>query len=149
MTISVPPDVRHEMGSLGVDVNWSLVATEAFRAKVLEVQQTRKGDSVQTLIKVDDSLLRGALSAPSSDGPGDIGYINRLTGRIVFLTRTFQQAESHWGRQAAQDMVRDRATVEKQPDNWIEVPRWQGTSSDQDGQEQHMVDFMNEHGFGG
>src|SRR5262245_3383125 len=50
-TISIPPQLKQEMEAEEEGVNWSAVATEAFRHKLLELQSSRKGATMNDVIQ--------------------------------------------------------------------------------------------------
>jgi hypothetical protein len=51
MGITVPAELRQEMEEVGDGVNWSQVATEAFRAKVLSIKSQTGGTEMDEVIK--------------------------------------------------------------------------------------------------
>lgn len=50
MNISVPGDVKRTMEATTEAVNWSKVAAEAFRGKLLELQSQRKGATMEEVL---------------------------------------------------------------------------------------------------
>lgn len=50
MNISVPAELKEDMDCVEVVVNWSKVAAEAFRSKVLEIESQRKGTTMSDVI---------------------------------------------------------------------------------------------------
>lgn len=64
----------------------------------------------------DDGLMRGAIAV---DELKTKGYLNRHTGEIAFVDAN----ESYSGIDVAVDCVFNRATVEANPNDWIEIPK--------------------------
>lgn len=50
MSLTIPPELRREMEEVGDGVNWSQVASEAFRAKVLAIKSQSGGMGMEDVI---------------------------------------------------------------------------------------------------
>jgi hypothetical protein len=49
VNVSVPRDVKDSMDAAAGEVNWSAVATEAFRAKLLDLESRKRGTTMQAV----------------------------------------------------------------------------------------------------
>lgn len=50
-TITIPPDVKKRMDAADSGVNWSAVATEAFRAKLLDLESSKRVETMTDAIE--------------------------------------------------------------------------------------------------
>jgi hypothetical protein len=68
MNISVPGDLKRDMDAVAAAVNWSAVAAEAFRAKLLELRATQKGSSMNDVIERMKAAAKLDASESYQDG---------------------------------------------------------------------------------
>ncbi|QJW93090.1 hypothetical protein [Frigoriglobus tundricola] len=80
MNISLPTDLKREMDAVK-DVNWSNVAAEAFRLKLLEIRSSQKGATMQQVVN-----------------------------RMKAAAKLEESAEHRAGKQAGEKWARDTAT---------------------------------------
>jgi hypothetical protein len=78
------------------------------------------------MVKIDDGMMYCAISDHSgSSCPEDTAYLNRHTGKIVFLfpDATDEEAADVRGVSAS-DVAAARRAVEDNPADWVEVPKY-------------------------
>jgi hypothetical protein len=77
----------------------------------------------RSMLSYDDGLMYCAVSDNRYARARDTGFINRVTGEIVFVYDDEEDAEALGGRYARAAAVFARAAVEASPDQWIGIPR--------------------------
>ena len=50
MNISIPAELKHRMDAVASEINWSAVAVEAFKGKLLELQNQKKAGTIEEVI---------------------------------------------------------------------------------------------------
>jgi hypothetical protein len=101
-------------------------------------------------MKIDFGKLMSAVSAGTEqDGRREKAFLNRNTGDIVFVSE--DDPESWYGKIVAVEMVFDRAEVEANPSEWIEIPKYRewhrDTIEKSEAEERYAYQFLSEHGI--
>src|SRR5262245_40793966 len=104
------------------------------------------------MVTIDLSMMYAAISDTSpAGGLDDVAYINRRTGKIIFLLPTAQEADDEFGNGAGFEMARWRASLENRPSDWVEIPKYvslparqPGDKDDDAGMDEHIRDFLSE-----
>lgn len=99
-------------------------------------------------IKIDTSLLLAAVSdaAERHGYPVSEGYLNRITGEVVFKYDTKGDLKGFVGKEADIDAVFDAAEVAANPGEWIAIPKYY-KSSDWSDEEEFLGKFLNDAGI--
>jgi hypothetical protein len=94
----------------------------------------------------DESRMYAAISKAGEhlDLPVQKGYIHRATGAIVFVSENEGRARDWQGKEAAIDMASDRAEIHSNPDQWVEIPKYDGPNG---GEDAFIQQFLKEHGL--
>ena len=98
-------------------------------------------------MRIDLGKLYSAVEE-HADGPQDTGFLNKRTGEIVFVPDNEGQHAAWCGEDVAVDAVFDRAAVEANPSEWLEIPKIPGHPACHDiDRDEHIRDFLREHGI--
>jgi hypothetical protein len=92
--------------------------------------------------KFDDSLMLAAISTYADSDRLDTGYINRLTGEIVFIYEDDADALNEAGTDAAIDSYLARKEVAAAPDIWIEIPKYDPWVEGRGNEEEFIARFL-------
>ncbi len=80
----------------------------------------------------------------------DTGFLNRKTGKILFIPESEFQAADWEGKDVAVDSVFDRAQIENSPEDWVKIPKYdnrlEGSDIEEDG-DGFIHRFLAEHGI--
>lgn len=100
------------------------------------------------MLKIDSGKMFCAISNASvtAGGPEEKAFLNRHTGQIVFLTESEGETSAWYGKDVAVDSVFQRADLEANPDQWLEIPKYDRRFEDCD-EEEFVTRFLTEYGI--
>jgi hypothetical protein len=116
ISITVPADVKADMDGIKESVNWSSVASEAFRAKVLELKSRKTGGTMNAVVerlkaskqKHDDQMYRLGREAGENwaKNSAEAAELERLTD--FERSRSFENWEyqfAAWGGAGCSELL--------------------------------------------
>jgi hypothetical protein len=75
------------------------------------------------MIEIDSGMLFSAVEGWNQLDPlQDVGYLNRHTGEIVFLSDSDEES-ARWYGVPVEQFRADRARVAQAPEDWLEIPK--------------------------
>lgn len=90
------------------------------------------------MVSFDEGLMYCAIDGAADRAsnqcgfPLQTGFIHRTTGEIIFVPTDNGRVDDYAGMDVAVDMVFDRARLDANPEQWAEIPKYDGPDGGED-----------------